>query len=321
MGDALEALRIVAVLASPAMPARVPARCGGASAWRAIRPTERLPDAAAWGGYPGGLPVERARRSSRAARTELDVWTDSHCHLDYGADMAADAVERARAAGVDPHGDRRHRRRALGRGHRGGGAHDGVWATAGAAPPRRQAGRRRHRGAARRAQGRRRGRVRARLPLRPLAARRAAGGLRGPDRAGPRARPRARDPHAARRGTTPSPSSPPRACPSARCSTASRAAPTRPGAALDLGAYLSFSGIVTFKNADDVRAAAALCPLDRLLVETDAPFLAPVPHRGEAQRTGPRGAGRGGRGRGQGASGGRRRRRHHRRRRGAFSAF
>jgi TatD DNase family protein len=49
---------------------------------------------------------------------------------------------------------------------------------------------------------------------------------------------------------------------------------------LDRGAVLSFSGIVTFKNAADVRAAARLCPLDRLLVETDAPFLAPVPHRG-----------------------------------------
>jgi TatD DNase family protein len=50
--------------------------------------------------------------------------------------------------------------------------------------------------------------------------------------------------------------------------------------ALDLGIRLSFSGIVTFKNADDLRAAAALCPLDRLLVETDSPYLAPVPHRG-----------------------------------------
>jgi TatD DNase family protein len=49
---------------------------------------------------------------------------------------------------------------------------------------------------------------------------------------------------------------------------------------LDLGAHLSFSGIVSFKTADDVRAAAALCPDDRLLVETDAPYLAPVPHRG-----------------------------------------
>jgi TatD DNase family protein len=53
---------------------------------------------------------------------------------------------------------------------------------------------------------------------------------------------------------------------------------------LDLGAYLSFSGIVTFANAHDVRQAAALCPLDRLLVETDAPFLAPVPHRGRANQ-------------------------------------
>jgi len=53
---------------------------------------------------------------------------------------------------------------------------------------------------------------------------------------------------------------------------------------LDLGAFLSFSGIVTFKQADDVRAAAALCPLDRLLVETDAPYLAPEPHRGRLNR-------------------------------------
>ncbi len=50
--------------------------------------------------------------------------------------------------------------------------------------------------------------------------------------------------------------------------------------ALDLGAWLSFSGIVSFRNADDVRAAAALVPVDRLLVETDSPFLAPAPHRG-----------------------------------------
>jgi TatD DNase family protein len=52
--------------------------------------------------------------------------------------------------------------------------------------------------------------------------------------------------------------------------------------ALDLGAWISFSGIVTFKSADDVRAAAAMVPLDRLLVETDSPYLAPVPHRGRA---------------------------------------
>jgi TatD DNase family protein len=50
--------------------------------------------------------------------------------------------------------------------------------------------------------------------------------------------------------------------------------------ALDLGAYLSYSGIATFPGADDVRAAAAMTPLDRILVETDAPYLAPVPRRG-----------------------------------------
>ncbi len=49
---------------------------------------------------------------------------------------------------------------------------------------------------------------------------------------------------------------------------------------LRAGMFVSFSGIITFKNAVDVRAAAERCPLDRLLVETDSPFLAPVPHRG-----------------------------------------
>lgn len=56
--------------------------------------------------------------------------------------------------------------------------------------------------------------------------------------------------------------------------------PNEARAALDRGAYLSFSGIVSFPSADDVRAAAELCPLDRLLVETDSPYLAPVPLRG-----------------------------------------
>jgi TatD DNase family protein len=53
---------------------------------------------------------------------------------------------------------------------------------------------------------------------------------------------------------------------------------------LDRGAYLSFSGIATFRNASDVRDAVGLCPLDRLLVETDSPFLAPVPYRGKPNR-------------------------------------
>jgi TatD DNase family protein len=56
--------------------------------------------------------------------------------------------------------------------------------------------------------------------------------------------------------------------------------PSEAEQALQLSASISFSGIVTFKSAADVRNAAALCPLDRLLVETDSPYLAPVPHRG-----------------------------------------
>ncbi|QDX82824.1 DNAase [Denitratisoma sp. DHT3] len=51
--------------------------------------------------------------------------------------------------------------------------------------------------------------------------------------------------------------------------------------ALDLGFHISFSGIVTFKNAIDLKAVARQVPLDRLLVETDCPYLAPVPHRGK----------------------------------------
>jgi TatD DNase family protein len=50
---------------------------------------------------------------------------------------------------------------------------------------------------------------------------------------------------------------------------------------LDLGFYLSFSGIVTFENATEVQAAAQICPVDRMTIETDSPFLTPVPHRGK----------------------------------------
>ena len=52
-------------------------------------------------------------------------------------------------------------------------------------------------------------------------------------------------------------------------------------AALDLGFHISFSGILTFKNAQDLRDICAFVPLDRLLIETDSPYLAPVPHRGK----------------------------------------
>jgi TatD DNase family protein len=51
---------------------------------------------------------------------------------------------------------------------------------------------------------------------------------------------------------------------------------------LALGGYISFSGILTFKNAEEIREVAKQAPLDRILVETDAPYLAPVPHRGQS---------------------------------------
>jgi len=53
-------------------------------------------------------------------------------------------------------------------------------------------------------------------------------------------------------------------------------------AGLALGGYLSFSGILTFRNAEEIRDVAAFAPADRILVETDAPYLAPIPHRGQS---------------------------------------
>ena len=52
-------------------------------------------------------------------------------------------------------------------------------------------------------------------------------------------------------------------------------------AALDRGFYLSFSGIITFKSAEELRQVVQFAPMDRILVETDSPFLAPIPHRGK----------------------------------------
>ena len=54
--------------------------------------------------------------------------------------------------------------------------------------------------------------------------------------------------------------------------------------ALDLGFYISFSGIVTFKNAKKLQDIAKKTPKDRMLVETDAPFLAPTPYRGQTNQ-------------------------------------
>ena len=55
-------------------------------------------------------------------------------------------------------------------------------------------------------------------------------------------------------------------------------------AALDLGFYISFSGILTFKNVADLREVASFVPLDRMLIETDSPYLAPVPYRGKTNQ-------------------------------------
>ena len=55
-------------------------------------------------------------------------------------------------------------------------------------------------------------------------------------------------------------------------------------AALDMGFYISFSGILTFRNAQDLRDIARFVPLDRLLIETDSPYLAPMPYRGKTNQ-------------------------------------
>ena len=57
-------------------------------------------------------------------------------------------------------------------------------------------------------------------------------------------------------------------------------------AALDFGFYISFSGILTFKNARELKEVAKFVPLDRILIETDSPYLAPVPHRGRVNEPG-----------------------------------
>jgi TatD DNase family protein len=67
----------------------------------------------------------------------------------------------------------------------------------------------------------------------------------------------------------------------AACFTASAAAMDLAQRAIDLGFMISFSGIVTFKKADELRAFAREVPLDRLLIETDCPYLTPVPYRGK----------------------------------------
>jgi TatD DNase family protein len=57
-------------------------------------------------------------------------------------------------------------------------------------------------------------------------------------------------------------------------------------AAIEMGFYISFSGILTFKSAKDLQAVAKALPLDRILIETDSPYLAPMPHRGKMNEPG-----------------------------------
>ncbi len=57
-------------------------------------------------------------------------------------------------------------------------------------------------------------------------------------------------------------------------------------AAIEMGFFISFSGIVTFKNAKDLREVARRVPLENMLIETDAPYLAPVPYRGKTNQPG-----------------------------------
>ena len=72
-----------------------------------------------------------------------------------------------------------------------------------------------------------------------------------------------------------------RRAPSRRCCIASLLSRALAETGLELGLYISLSGVLTFKGSNELRAIARDVPLDRLLVETDAPFLAPVPHRGQ----------------------------------------
>ena len=75
---------------------------------------------------------------------------------------------------------------------------------------------------------------------------------------------------------------PPRALARRQAScTASRAIPAQAQEALDLGFHLAYGGVLTFKTADNVRESARITPDDRLLIETDAPYLAPIPYRGK----------------------------------------
>ena len=239
---------------------------------------QRLPQAAVWGGYPGGLAVEKGDAAlPRLTVPFVVTWTDNHCHLDDERleSGAAATMAPKRAAGVDRMitigTDTTRSRMAIE--HRGQ-ANDGVWATVGLHPHDASNG------------------VDTIVPLlgEPRVVAIGECGLDYHYDHSPRDVPtrhwlavqidlaherslRLSDPHPRGVGRHLRPLACAWRTPRARCSTASRAVTTRPLAASSWARSCQFSGIVTFPKAPEVRDAAAFCPLDRLLVETDAPFL------------------------------------------------
>ncbi len=299
LGDALEVLRIVAVLIAAAMPTTA------REVWRRIG-VEGDPTAAP---RARGRPVGRVRRRdgrgegrpplpaaeglSVGGLVRLPLPRPGGVPPRGGGRRGGPGARPAprRRGGRGPHDLHRDRDRDVGPGGGRGPGHGVVGVAPAGVGVHRPPSARSERGCGRgggavgagagggrRRGGRRRG-VRAGLFLRAFSARRATGRVRRGDRARACARAGAGDPRARRL---------------ARCvrrvggRRRSRrtvlhcftGGPDEVTQCLRAGMFVSFSGIVTFKNAADVRAAVALCPLERLLVETDSPFLAPVPHRG-----------------------------------------
>ena len=292
LGDCLEALRIVALLASPLIPR------ASAELWRRLG-LPGTPDDAATARTPrGGGSSPRGRRLEKGAplfpRRDVE-------QRDRGSTPTATCPSLDRrtptprstgpaAAGVDADGVRRHRPRRLAPRDRARRRARRRRGDRRAAPARRVEARRgvgrRSMALASKPAGRRRRRGRVRPLLRALAGRRAGSGVPRADRSSRNELGLALVIHTRDAWDDTFRVLEDAGVPERTVFHCFTGGPDEARRALVLGAYLSFSGIVSFKNADDVRAAAVLTPIDRMLVETDAPYLAPVPHRGKRERTG-----------------------------------